>query len=275
MAEAIPVPAGALPPTPPGAVVHSRDNPAPVPAPAPAAGPAPAPAAPAADQDLTALLAALKGAAPTPQPAPAPAPAADIPAPVAGPDPVSNALQGVLVSNGLDVQRLLAKAVEHGDPSLVDYNYLKEKGGANADQLRSVVDALVQHQLAQEAQIEQDVYTRFGGESNWDAALAFFAAKAEPATKEYVVGMLRSRNPALVRQASNIVLDAVRGAGVTITPAGLANGGLPSGGTGGEAPLGKEAFKQEIAKLDPNARDFVEKRRQLYVRRSAGKQLGM
>lgn len=313
-AVAIPVGPGGVPQPPAGVNVHQRGpapvnpaNPQPTPKPASAqpdepnqlqqyqqlpphfqaptpAAPEPAPAAnPAAD--LTALLAALSGAqpaqtpapAPTPQPAPQPAPAPasiDAVVSVAG-DPMVQSLGQVLSSvEGLDLNRVLGKALEYGDVALIDTAYLSEKAGAQAEQLKAVANSIVQAQLQYEARIETTVFQKFGGEQNFDAAMSFFGKQAPKEMVQYVKGMIDAKNPALIEQASNLVLDFVKMQGAHLQPAGLVQAGAGLG-SGAGAPLDKASFKAEIAKLDPRSPSYDQERSALYQRRAAGKASGM
>lgn len=280
-AQSIAVGPGGVPPLPAGVTVHQRGNPAPAPAPAPAPlpdfpqleqpAPAPAPAAPAVDQTLVELLSALNTRQTPAQPAAAPAPAKPTAAPVAGQDPTINALSTVIVDGGLDFDRALGRAMADGDASLIDFAYIAEKGGEKAAQLRQVAEALVAQQEAVDARLETAVFTKFGGEANWDAAISYFAKSVPQATTDYIVGMLKTRNPALIEQASNMVLDHVKQAGATLNPAGLVNAGAAAPAA---QPLGKDEFKQAIAKLNPNSPTFMQERQQLFTRRAQGKHLG-
>lgn len=299
-AEAIPV-SGGIPPLPATAVVRERGNAPSQPQPAniPPAGqgadllnvppshlqhpgfvqtqpqqqPEQVQQAPAADSDLVALLAALtKQQAPAqPQPVAPATPATAPAAPVNG-DPLVASLSAVLSSAGIDVQRAVGKAIEYGDPSLIDVHYLTEKGGANAALVKSAAESIVQAAVAAEAAMEQNVYSKFGGESNWDASLQYFAKTANPAVRDYAVGMLKSQNPALVEQASNLILDHVKAQGALLQPAGLVQTG--AAGAFGDAPLGKDEFKSELQKLNPQDRGYEEARGKLFARRQAGKKLG-
>lgn len=286
----VPVSGGGIPQPPVGAVVHQRGVAPANPAPAPAYNPAPAdpapqyqfqpqptpvapaaPAAPAVDQQLLELLQALntKPNAPA-QPTAAPVPAQPQAAPVAGQDPVITAFQAVITGSGLDYERALGRAMQEGDASLIDFAYIAERGGAKAAELRSAAEAVVARQDEIDTRLEHNVYSKFGGEANWDAAIGFFAKSVPQTTTDYIIGMLKTRNPALIEQASNMVMDHVKQAGAHLSPAVTVTGG---GGLNVAQPLGKEEFKQEIAKLNPNDRGFEQARQQLFIRRHQGKQL--
>ena len=232
--------------------------------------PAPVPTA-APDQTLVDLLAALSTKQSAAQPLAAPAPVTPSVAPAAGPDPVINSFQSIITSSGLDYERAVGRAMADGDAALIDFAYIAEQGGDKAAHLKAVAEGLVAHQEAIDARLEQGVYAKFGGEANWDAAISFFAGSVPQATKDYVRGMLQTRNPALIDQVSNMVMDHVKQAGAHLQPAGLVQGDAAHNGA---QPLGKEEFKQEIAKLNPNSRTWRDDRQQLFVRRHQGKQLG-
>jgi hypothetical protein len=172
----------------------------------------------------------------------------------------------------LDYDRALGRAIAEGDATLIDFAYIAEAGGANAANLRSAAEAVVARQDEIDTRLEQTVYTKFGSESNWDAAVSFFAKSVPKSTVDYMVGMLKTRNPALIEQASNMVMDHVRQAGAHLDPAGLLNG---QSGAVGVAPLDKDGFKQAISKLNPNDRGFEDARKELFIRRHQGKQQGM
>jgi hypothetical protein len=192
-------------------------------------------------------------------------------APAAGQDQVITAFQSVITSSGLDYERALGRAVADGDASLIDFAYIAEQGGANAANLKSAAQAIVARQVEIDSRLEQGVYAKFGNEANWDAAAAFFAKSVPQSTKDYVAGLLNTRNPALIEQASDMILDYVKQAGAHLQPANTVHG---QGGLNGEQPLDKEGFKQAIAKLNPNDRNFEQDRQQLFIRRHQGKQLG-
>lgn len=278
----VPVSGAGIPQPPQGAIVHQRGvTPPPTPeAPqlqqpqfqpqVPQLEPA-APAAQAPDQTLLSLLAALSTRQEPAQPTAAPVPAQPTQAPDAGQDPVIAALQSTITSSGLDYERALGRAMAEGDATLIDFAYIAEKGGAQAQHLRQVAEGLVAHQEAIDNRLEQGVYAKFGGENNWDAAIAFFAKSVPKTTTDYVVQMLKTRNPALIEQASNIVMDHVKQAGAHLAPANLVTG---AGGGQAAQPLGKDEFKQAIAKLNTMSPTYEAERKQLFARRAQGKYLG-
>lgn len=309
-AVAIPVGPGGVPQPPSGVNVNQRSAAPQAPAPQPARpapqqeqeqvlhqyqqlpphfqAPAPqAPQEPPQDQargaDIAAILTALSGVqpaqepAPTQQPAPQPAPAPasiDAVVSVAG-DPMVQSLGQVLSSvEGLDLNRVLGKALEYGDVALIDAAYLSEKAGAQAEQLKAVANSIVQAQLQYEQRIEQSVFSKFGNEQNFDAAMAFFGKQAPKEMVQYVKGMIDAKNPALIEQASNLVLDFVKMQGAHMNPAGLVQAGAGAG-SGIGAPLDKAGFKAELSKLNPRSPSYEQERSALYQRRAAGKASGM
>ncbi len=288
MAEAVAIAAhGGVPPVPAGVTVNERGSqPQPQPQPQPVQQPAAqptfdpslfqqpatqpaAPAAPATDPALLALLGALTKQEQGNQPAsPAPAPQQPAQAPVAGSDPVVNSLQGILSAGGVDVQAALAVALEYGDARLID-----KTAFAKSPHLVQVAEALVQHRTATMAAIEGEVYQRFGGEANFDAALSHFGATAQPFMKDAIKKALDSGDRGLIMQAADYVMQSVQGGGVQMQKAGLVQAGA-AGAYGNGSPLSKEQFKAELMKLDKSAPGFEDARNELFYRRQMGKNQG-
>lgn len=274
MAENVPVAGFSVPPVPgndgrpaassmePGFVRQAPQIPAPVPAPAPDAGLL----TPAQVQEQIAAALALA------KPAQAAPPAYDF-ADTSN-DPVLNSLQSVFASvgAGIDIERALGKALTYGDPALIDLAYIKEKGGATADQLAIVAKAIVERVQTQTESATSAVYDTAGGKPQWDAAAATFDQNA-PAHLKLVIGkLLDSGNRDAVKQAAQAVVDYVKQNGLVPTGAGLLTPN--ASGMNSAQALTKEDFQAALQKLDPNARNYDATRQDLFARRSLGKQLG-
>lgn len=260
---------GWVPPAPPKALSSDQNTPAPT-----------APAAPAAPNGMDAAIAALAAALQAQKPAPVaetPAPAADsLNAfdPNTLQDPVLRSMATVMqtVGKDLDMDRVFAKALETGDPEFIDVAYLKERGGANADQLVTIAQGIIQAVNAQAVAIQSEVHALAGSEANWNACTAAFNQNAPQALRQVVATMMDSGNKDQVKAASSLVIEFSKGSGFVPT----ANPTVQNGGAGVAAAqaLSKDEFQVELRKLNVNDRGFEKARDELFARRQLGKKLG-
>lgn len=282
------------------------------------AAPAAAPSAPAADAtvvppaaptapaaastDMVAMLKealeSAKATAPAPQLPQVPvdpkaAPAAEAAAPTGLnalteddiSDPQVRSLGGLLrsVAPGVDIDRVLGKAIDKGDPSLVDTAYLQEAFPQQAAQLKDLAERIV---VAAEAEVKSTVaaiHQQSGGEAAWNAAAAAFNQHAAKEIKAVVADLLNSPNHTKVKQGASFILEFAKQGGHISTPAQLLTG-APSAGQAPTdpalAPLNERSFKQELIKmransaLDPYSPEYKEARNILMYRRHLGKQRG-
>ena len=243
------------------------------------ATPAAAPAVAAPAEDATAALVAQLTAALASKEA-APEPAAVVPAeslnaldPSKLEDPTlrSMATAFKMLGADLDIDRIFGKAIDAGDPKLLDLAYLREKAGANADGLVGLAESIVQYVELQAEKSEQAVYALAGGEAEWNAASAAFNTSAPKEFKMVVVKMLDSGNTEQVQAAAKLVVQFAKGQGYVPNPGALltATSGAPTG-----SALSKADFQIELQKLNPNDRDYQNRRGELFARRAIGKSLG-
>lgn len=302
MAEAqqLNVNGGGIPPVPPGAVVTERGAP---PANQQVPGYVQQPNIPAfpgtvVGQQPTALSAedladfeafkafkAQQTGKPTPAVVPAPeaqsvpvsaSAAMDMLAPAATSDPVLGGMLKVFESGvpGLDKARALGNALTHGDVKLIDTAYLREKGGAQAESLIEIAKGIVEHATNAAAAATQEIFTLAGGEQNWNAATAAFNKGAPDYLKQFVVSAMNSGNRSQIKAAAENVVAYAKQSGLVATPG---TGFVQSGGgaPGSAQGLSKADFQKAHAALDPNARDYIERKGELMGRRQIGKQLGL
>lgn len=242
-----------------------------------------APAVPPTTPDLSAAIAALTAALGTQAP-----PANAEPASTnAGPavdlntydvaqlgDPILQSMATVLqtVGKGIDLNRAIGNAIEHGDASLVDSAYLVEAGGDNAQQLITIAKGLVQAIEAKAAQVTTQVHTMAGGEAQWGACSAAFNTSAPAELKLVVKQMLDSNKPDLITAGAKIVVEFGKTSGHIPSPAPSVYNG--AAGVPAAMALDKFEFQAELRKLDTSDRQFEAKRNELFARRQLGKQLG-
>lgn len=233
-----------------------------------------APVAPAADAGMAAAIAALTAAI---TPAPTAAPVADSlntldTSTIDDPTLRSMATAFKQLGNGMDFDRVFAKALDSGDASLLDMAYLREKAGANADSLAGLAESIVRVVNQRATAAQTAVHNIAGGEANWNASTAAFNKAAPPEFKLAISQMLDSGKEAQVQAAAKLVVQFAKGQGYVPTPAELLNAG--AGANAGQA-LDKAGFQAELQKLNPSARDYAVQRGQLFARRQIGKSLGM
>ena len=246
-------------------------------APSPAAASTPAPAGADLAASIAALTAAFAATTPAQTPAPpvaAPTEAAPVSALESDSDPILRSMATVMrtVGKGLDLDRVLGNALQHGDINLIDKAYLTEKAGESAPELLTIAQGIVQAVTAKAEATNAAVYAMAGGEPNWNASVASFNKDAAPELKTVIVQMLDSTNQAQVQAAAKLIVEFAKSRGAVVTPAGLIanNGSAPVVGQA----LSKAEFQTELQKLNPQDREYMTKRDDLFGRRQAGKQLG-
>jgi len=266
------------PPVPNGTPINIPPPAAPV-APAEPAAATPAAAPAGFETALAALTEALKGA----QAPAAPAAAAAEPAVQSElasydvssiEDPIIKSMATIMqtVGKGLDMDRALGKAIADGRADLIDVAYLREKGGANADDLIAIANGLVNAVAAKSAAVTSEVHKLAGGEEQWDAGVAVFNKSAPQELRMVVAQMLDSGKDNMIQAGAKLIVEFSKGSGYlpNVTP------GVNSGAASMPAAqaLDKFEFQAELRKLNPQDRNFNEQRADLFARRSLGRSLG-
>ena len=242
-----------------------------------AAAAAPAPAG--LDAAIAAMTAAIQSITPA---APA-APAAGEPAAASNlngydvnsiDDPIIKSMATVMqtVGKGVDLDRAIGKAIEDGRTDLIDVAYLREVGGANAQDLITIATGLVNAVAAKSASVSNEVHALAGGQANWDAGVAVFNQAAPSELRLVVAQMLDSGKEQLIKAGAKMVVEFSKNSGKlpTVNPLLQSGASAPAAAQA----LDKVAFQTELRKLDPNSRDFQSQREQLFARRQLGRQLG-
>ena len=293
MAENVPTNGFNAPPGP-----AFRNEPAPQPAPppnpfnpAPATPPSVAPPQPEGTSDLTAAIAALTAAFNKAPAAPADnagqegVPTEIKPDSAAGTDlnsvdvggledpilrSMAYAMQAGLPA-GLDINRVLANAIDRNDASLIDRAYLVEKCGKDAQYKIQIAEGIVAQVQARAAESANSVYAVAGGKEQWGVCAAAFNKGAPSELRTVVANMLNSGNSDFVKAAGKLVTEFAKGSGMIPNVNPLVSGGA---GMSTAQALDKHEFQAELRKLDPNARNYQDLRAELFSRRSLGKKLG-
>ncbi len=289
MAEAIAVSGFNIPPAPSGASVSQRNDVRPAAndmqpgfVPQPAAAQEPQSGFTQAHIDAAVAAALAKVGKPA-EPAPAAvlkSPTASITAgtaeytPDGTGDKVLNSFTDVFIrlGTGIDIDRALGRAMTSGNVADIDNAYLSEKGGANAEQLKVIANAIVERISTQSADAERSIHASAGGKEQWDAAAAAFNQNAPAHLKQVIARMLNSGDTEAVQSAAKSIVDYSRGNTLVPTNAQLLQGGA---GVGSNAGLNKADFQKAHAALDTNSRTYQQERQDLFARRSIGKQTGL
>ncbi|WP_257542574.1 hypothetical protein [Sphingobium sp. CFD-1] len=196
-------------------------------------------------------------------------------------DTAITAFVSVTGAKPADLDRAVAKAMEYGNPDLIDRAFIKEKFGKFADQALSLAEAAVKEDVrVQQENItknKQTVYTAAGGEQQWNQAVSVFNTSATPTIKAAVKALMDQGN---IAGGAELLLNSVKDSGLlpNVNPT-LQGGGAVSGAAGA---LTASQFQAELATLRTEAgnRSFetgpvATKYNSLIARRAAGKKLGI
>lgn len=262
----------------PGFVVPPAGNP-------PAQLPSTPAQEPAASTDMAAAIAALTAALAAKNPAtPAPPAQAAAPSPTGSlntydiasiDDPILKSMATVMqtVGKGIDMDRAIGKAIENGRIDLIDSAYLREAGGENAEQLITIAQGIVQAVEAKGQQVTKDIHALAGGEPLWNASLAAFNTQAPQELRVVIAQMLDSNQDNLIKAGAKMIVEFGKTNGAVPQANPLINSGasaMPQA-----QALDKLGFQEELRKLNPNSREFDQRRGELFARRQLGRQLGM
>lgn len=173
----------------------------------------------------------------------------------------------------LSIDRAVGEAVAYGDARFIDEAYIREVAGKDADRLIRIAKAAVSRVQETATQLKDAVFNTVGGEENWNTAVAAFNSAAPKELKSAVSTMLESGKTNQVKAAAQLVSQYAASGGFIRSGA---KGGAPAfGAASGSQGLSKADFQTELGKLDRNARDFREKREDLFNRRTIGQKAGL
>lgn len=152
---------------------------------------------------------------------------------------------------GIDFKRMVGKALEYGDPNLIDKQYLKEAFPGKDRQLGKVAEQLVQYVSQRADQLQNQVYALVGGEAEWDSAVQAFNSSAPLPVRRMVKAGLDSRDPTRIMEAAQTVQSFAQMAGFASQ-----RSGSPVNPYAPAAPkaqgLSYNEFKNALAKLEQN-----------------------
>ena len=173
----------------------------------------------------------------------------------------------------LSIDRAVGEAVAYGDARFIDEAYIREVAGKDADRLIRIAKAAVSRVQETATQLKDAVFNTVGGEDNWNTAVSAFNSAAPKELRSAVATMLESGKANQVKAAAQLVSQYAASGGFIRSGA---KGGAPAfGAASGSQGLSKADFQTELGKLDRNARDFREKREELFNRRTIGQKAGL
>lgn len=215
----------------------------------------------------------------TAPPAPADKPATGDPLVDADIDTGSKALdiavRSFITSTGAsqaDIERATAKAIEYGDPNLIDRAFLRERFGDRADEATAIAEAVLEQADTQRAAVVQSVYAVAGGKEGWDKALSVYKENAPKGLQKAIQLMFDSGDNSAVTEAATLVVEFANNSGLVVKGAGSRQ--VAGSGTQESQGLSAGEFKAAMSKLNQSSRSYREDYARLIELRSIGKQLG-
>ena len=189
-------------------------------------------------------------------------------------DAVLNGMHSIFTAGaaGIDVHRAIGAAIASGDVSRIDKAYIAEKGGAQAEHLIVVAEAMVEHVKRQAEATTTEAHTKAGGQAQWQAAAAAFNAQAPAHLRAIVVSMLDSGNPESIKYGVDSIIDYAKNSGLVAVPGKHVQAGAANASA--DQALSKQEFQTALYKLDKNSAGFQAARADLFNRRTVGAQLG-
>lgn len=183
-------------------------------------------------------------------------------------------LESVTGCTPQDMERAVRAALQTGDESLIDLEYIKEKFKEHAPLAESLAKAYIQDSKREQESTVQAVYQQAGGKEQWDYTNSVFQSQAPEYLKNIVNLAVQSGN---ILEASSVVIEFGKSSGaIPNVGNNLKGSGSPSLGA-----LSASEFKEEYSKLRKEAGNrslespqFKEKYNSLLQRREAGRARG-
>ena len=170
-----------------------------------------------------------------------------------------------------DIDRAVSKAIEYGDPGLIDEAFIKERFGDKAANALKLAKAVVQQTSDQANTIISSVYEVAGSKEQWDSAIDVFKRTASPGLVSAAKAMFDSGNAKTTKEAAELVLNFNKTSGVlpVVNPRVQA-----SSSQAASQGLSAAELKAAVHKLNPNSRTYKQDYATLIQMRSLGQSLG-
>lgn len=180
----------------------------------------------------------------------------------------------------MDLNRVMGRAWETGDPQLVDYNYLAEVAGEDfAKYYGEYFSGIIESHVAETSQELESwatgVFDSVGGKQNWDRIAGAFNSNF-PQMGDHVRALLNDSDAGNRDLGVQIILNMVRPLGITPKSGGKAGAldNITPANVGGTA-LNSQQFMEEVAKLSNSGSLDPNKLNELRQRRMAGVRAGL
>lgn len=192
-------------------------------------------------------------------------------------DTAINAVMATSGATSADLERIAGAAIESGDLSKLDYQYLYENFKDHASAIIELAGAVLESKAQTDVKLTNAVHALAGGEQQWNAAVGVFNQVAPEYMRTVVKSMIDSGK---VQEGAKVLMDFVNQSGVIPTgkEPSIATAALGVGNTG----LSATEFKTEMQKLKQEAGNrslesgqFAERYNTLLARRAQGRQFGM
>lgn len=191
-------------------------------------------------------------------------------------DNATKSLGMLMGVSGAELAQIMSKALQHGDPSLLDGTLIEQKYPQYKEPLKQLTIAHIQQAQQHQKAVTDTAYGVAGSKENWDMAVQVFKKTAPQYLYETVKAMINSGK---VKEGAEMIMQTVAQNGFNPKPTAT----LQGGGVGGVQGLSYDQFKQEMAKLSQEAGnrslegngEYARRYQDLLARRHAGRLAGL
>lgn len=175
----------------------------------------------------------------------------------------------------IDRERVLGRALEYGDPDLIDINYLKEVVGDQYDIVLPFFEDIVEQQSQGFEAVVNEIHEFVGGKAQWEGIANAFATNAPASVRNVVKQLVDSNKLEDVKQGIEFIVDFAQRNGLAAKQPQRVNSYGQS--TGGDT-LTAEQFRAALRELGGRNSDPKRYDTQVEIlrkQRAAGIELGL
>lgn len=175
----------------------------------------------------------------------------------------------------IDRERVLGRALEFGDPDLIDINYLKDVVGDQYDLVLPFFEDIVEQQSQGFDAVVNEIHEFVGGKAQWEGIANAFATNAPASVRNVVKQLVDSNKLEDVKQGIEFIVDFAQRNGLAAKqPKRLDSYGQSTGGD----TLTAEQFRAALRELGGRNSDPKRYDTQVEIlrkQRAAGIELGL